>query len=157
MFTQFVIGVLLNRYSLVEANYCYDPTNTQDQSTRTAAGETISIDSSTFGVVSCSGFSKCGISVATAMGVCISASTSTVNVIYVGVSASSSSSISSLTNAIQSCYVGTGSAATSTSCQSSIISPAVSTGACFVKNNFFSNLFPVFLRGGGLVKWNIKV
>ena len=152
IFTQFVIGVLLNRNSLVEANFCYDPTNTQDQSTRTAAGETITSAGSNFGVVICTSSANCGISVATAMGVCISASTSTVNVIYVGVSANSSSSINSFTNAIQSCYVGTGSAATSTSCQSSIISPAVSTGACFVKNNFFSNLFPVFLRGGSLVK-----
>ena len=118
------------------AQYCYDATNTQTLATRTAAGETNGPTTSTVsgGVVTCSATTNanCGIVLASGMGVCITASSPTASVLYLGAD-QSANTLSGLTNAITKCYVGTTTAAVSTSCGSSTSSPYVATAACFVR------------------------
>ena len=119
------------------AQSCYDPTNTQLLTTRTSAGETNGPTTSTVagGVVTCSTTNaNCGISLATGMGVCITASAPTAQVLYVGAD-SATATIAGMINSIKTCYVGTTTSAVSTSCGSTIASPYVATGACFVRKN----------------------
>ena len=113
-----------------------DPTNTQSSTTRTSAGETIAAISVNYGIVDCgSSTAYCGVNINNGIVVCLSAATSTASVLaHTATALTSSSPVSSLTNAILSCYVGSKGSAVKTSCPMTVnTSPYHATYACHVK------------------------